>query len=109
MASTTSLVGLQKTVEQILSKYMKRSSPIVSIVKNNFKRSMYVLWEGAGGFQVPKSCNKSETLLKSNGCQTVRHICSINVNNNLSLSLSVNQIMMIRIQLVFRREEIIIS
>ena len=34
----------------------------------------------ARGFQVTKSCNKSEALLKSNGCQTVRDISSINVN-----------------------------
>ena len=81
------------------------SGKIVSIIKTQLKRSMYVPWEGAGGFQVPKSCNKSETFLKSNGCQTVRHICSINVNNNLNLSPSVNQIMKIRIQLVFCKQE----
>ena len=48
----------------------------------------------ARGFQVTKSCNKSEALLKSNGCQTVRHICSINVNN----------IMMIKTHLVFKQK-----
>ena len=34
----------------------------------------------ARGFQVTKSCNKSEALLESNGCQTFRDISSINVN-----------------------------
>ena len=37
----------------------------------------------ARGFQVTKSCNKSEALLKSNGCQTVRDISSINVNRKI--------------------------
>ena len=55
LPSVYRLVGLQKTVEPILSKCMKRSLPIVSIIENNFKRSMYILWEGAGGFKSQKA------------------------------------------------------
>ena len=84
------LCGWQVIVERILHilppvcTYVWLCKRVYIMLNVSWKTSMESPFS-ARGFQVTKSCNKSETLLKSNGCQTVRDICSINVNRKKTL------------------------